>query len=77
MRYKNLSAKEKAMNDAQRIYHDIESRVSEITHYQTSDGQIFDSVQAAHIYQACLDSNGAPSLFAAVLQTMSDAEGWN
>ena len=65
------------MNDAQRIYSALENRVSEITHYQTSDGQIFDSVLAAHIYQACLDSNGDPSLFAAVLQTMADAELWS
>ena len=65
------------MNDAQYIYDALESHVSEITQYETTDGQQFDSVQAAHIYQAYLDSNGVPGMFAGVLTIMSDSEGWN
>jgi hypothetical protein len=64
--------------EVETIYNTLEdnvSEVSEVTHYEAHDGQLFESVTAAHIYQAFLMSEGNKLLFAGVLKRI--ASDWS
>jgi ribosomal protein L9 len=63
--------------EVETIYNTLEDNVSEVTHYEAHDGQLFESVTAAHIYQAFLMSEGDKLLFAGVLKRIASDWRWS